>query len=179
AEDAGKAAEAAGQLSECRAELRATSLLLHRISQDWRCQLCPGGWLWSRGSCYYFSVGLQEDRKWNESAAFCQQHDAHLAVIRDHREMEVIQAQMGTYEPMAFLWVGLTDRLEEGQWVWEDGQPHQDHTLSEVQWNSEERDCADIRGDGSLFASSCEAHGPWVCEKPWNPRKPSSPASLA
>ncbi|KAJ8281985.1 hypothetical protein COCON_G00045040 [Conger conger] len=171
---AGEAEEATGPMSQCQADLHSMSLLLLTISRDHRCHLCPEGWRWSWGSCYFFSVGLEDDRNWNESMEFCEKHNASLAVIEDHREMKFIQVEMRTDQQMEFLWVGLTDHEVEGHWVWQNGKPHQDKSLSEVQWNSEHRDCADVRGDGSLFAAGCDAYGAWVCEKPaeWGPSGP-------
>lgn len=63
------------------------SAFLSLLRADSRCSLCPGGWLWWRGCCYFFSVGLQENRRWNESAEFCQQHNSSLVVIKDSAEM--------------------------------------------------------------------------------------------
>lgn len=54
---------------------------------DSRCSLCPEKWLWWMGRCYFFSVGLQENRQWNESAEFCLQHNSSLVVIEDSAEM--------------------------------------------------------------------------------------------
>ncbi|KAJ8338214.1 hypothetical protein SKAU_G00371800 [Synaphobranchus kaupii] len=166
--------EPIGPMLQCQEDLRSMSLLLFSISRDRRRQLCPERWLWAWGSCYYFSVGLEDDRKWDESMEFCEKHNASLAVIEDHREMEFIQVEMRMYQQMEFLWVGLTDRQEEGHWVWQNGRPHQNQSLLKVLWNSEHRDCADVRGDGSLFAASCDAYGAWVCEKPaeWGPSWP-------
>lgn len=52
-------------------------------SLDW----CPAGWSWWSGRCFFFSVGLMEDRQWNHSAEFCQQQGSSLAVITDTAEM--------------------------------------------------------------------------------------------
>uniref|UniRef100_A0A3Q1C6J3 C-type lectin domain-containing protein n=1 Tax=Amphiprion ocellaris TaxID=80972 RepID=A0A3Q1C6J3_AMPOC len=45
---------------------------------DSRCCVCPDGWLWWMDHCYFFTIGLQENRRWNESAEFCQQHNSSL-----------------------------------------------------------------------------------------------------
>lgn len=61
---------------------------------DSRYKLCPAGWSWWRGRCLFFSVGLQENRQWNESVEFCRQHNSSLAVIKDAAEMVVLM-EMG------------------------------------------------------------------------------------
>uniref|UniRef100_A0A3B5PY43 C-type lectin domain-containing protein n=1 Tax=Xiphophorus maculatus TaxID=8083 RepID=A0A3B5PY43_XIPMA len=67
--------------------LTSAVLFVSAPPEDSRCRLCPEGWLWWRWHCYFFSVGLQEDRRWNESAEFCQEHNSSLVVIKDDAEM--------------------------------------------------------------------------------------------
>uniref|UniRef100_A0A3B5KQ58 C-type lectin domain-containing protein n=1 Tax=Xiphophorus couchianus TaxID=32473 RepID=A0A3B5KQ58_9TELE len=67
--------------------LTSAVLFVSAPPEDSRCRLCPEGWLWWRRHCYFFSVGLQEDRRWNESAEFCQEHNSSLVVIKDDAEM--------------------------------------------------------------------------------------------
>uniref|UniRef100_A0A3Q3H0R0 C-type lectin domain-containing protein n=1 Tax=Labrus bergylta TaxID=56723 RepID=A0A3Q3H0R0_9LABR len=58
---------------------------------DSRCSLCPEGWMWWRSHCYFFSVGLQEHLRWNESAEFCRRHNSSLIVIKDYAEMVITE----------------------------------------------------------------------------------------
>ncbi|XP_030285477.1 CD209 antigen-like protein C isoform X2 [Sparus aurata] len=153
------------RLQQCQKEHRDLSLMLRTVAQDSRCRLCPDGWLWWRSRCYFFSVGLQEDRQWNESAEFCRKHNSSLAVIKDSAEMEFIQGVMREFPQFPFLWVGLTDTEQEGQWLWWDGTDIQHYMQLTVEWDADHRDCADLRGGGSLFAASCEAYGPWACQR--------------
>ncbi|XP_070711186.1 CD209 antigen-like protein C [Pempheris klunzingeri] len=153
------------QLQQCRRERRDLNRMLHKVTQGSRCSVCPGGWLWWRGHCYFFSVGLQEHLRWNESAEFCQRHNSSLAVITDSAEMEFIQGVMETFPRFPFLWVGLTDAKQEGQWLWCDGTDIQHYMPLTVEWDADHRDCADLRGGGSFFAASCEAYGPWACKR--------------
>uniref|UniRef100_A0A8C9QU73 C-type lectin domain-containing protein n=1 Tax=Scleropages formosus TaxID=113540 RepID=A0A8C9QU73_SCLFO len=51
------------------------------------CTHCPPPWSCYETRCYYFSAGREGARTWNESAQFCMQWDASLAVIDDLREM--------------------------------------------------------------------------------------------
>ncbi|XP_034531961.1 CD209 antigen-like protein E isoform X4 [Notolabrus celidotus] len=153
------------QLQQCQKERHDLTLMLRAATQDPRCSLCPDGWLWWRGHCYFFSVGLQENLQWNGSAEFCWEHDSSLAVIKDSAEMEFIQGVMKSFPKFPFLWVGLTDSQQEGHWLWSDGTNIQDYMSLTVEWDSDHRDCADLRGGGSLFAASCEAYGSWICKK--------------
>ncbi|XP_030609706.1 CD209 antigen-like protein E isoform X2 [Archocentrus centrarchus] len=142
-----------------------TGLLFSFILFDSRCSLCPDNWLWWMGHCYFFSVGLQENRQWNESSEFCQQHNSSLVVIKDSAEMDFIQGVMTKFSQIPFLWMGLTDAEREGQWLWGDGTDIQHYMPVMVEWDSDHRDCADLRGGGSLFAADCEEYGPWACKK--------------
>ncbi|KAL7375384.1 hypothetical protein ABVT39_016540 [Epinephelus coioides] len=153
------------QLQQCQKERHDVDLMLHTVTRDSRCRLCPDGWLWWRSHCYFFSVGLQDNRKWNESAEFCLQHNSSLAVIKDSAEMEFIQGVMEKFPRFPFLWVGLTDAKQEGRWLWTDGTDIQHYMPVTVQWDADHRDCADLRGGGSLFAASCESYGPWACKR--------------
>ncbi|XP_053271577.1 C-type lectin domain family 12 member B-like isoform X2 [Pleuronectes platessa] len=140
-----------------------TGLFLSLVLCDSRCRVCPGGWLWWRRHCYYFSVGLEENRQWSGSAEFCRGHNGSLVVIKDSAEMEFIQGVMNRFPHFPFLWVGLTDAQQEGRWLWGDGTDVQHYMPLAVDWDADHRDCADLRGGGSLFAADCDAYGPWVC----------------
>ncbi|CAI5668850.1 natural killer cells antigen CD94 [Oreochromis niloticus] len=153
------------QLQQCQKQHRDVNLMLHTVTQDSRCSLCPEKWLWWMGRCYFFSVGLQENRRWNESAEFCRQYNSSLIVIEDSAEMDFIQEVMTKFPQIPFLWVGLTDAKQEGQWLWGDGRAVQHYMQVMVEWDADHRDCADLRGGASLFAADCEEYGPWACKK--------------
>ncbi|XP_071765579.2 natural killer cells antigen CD94-like [Centroberyx gerrardi] len=152
-------------LQQCQEDCRDLNLVLHTVTRDSRCGVCPERWFWWNGHCYFFSVGLEENLQWDESAEFCQRHNSSLAVITDRSEMEFIQGVMRTFPYFPFLWVGLTDSKEEGRWLWRDGAEIQHYMPAKVEWDGEDRDCADLRGGGSLFAADCEAYGPWACKR--------------
>ncbi|KAG7243408.1 hypothetical protein INR49_011865 [Caranx melampygus] len=152
------------ELQQCQKERYDLTVMLHTVTQDSRCGVCPVGWLWWRSHCYFFSVGLEENRRWNKSAEFCRGHNSSLAVIEDSAEMDFIQGVMRKFPRLPFLWVGLTDCEQEGRWLWWDGADVQHYMPVTVEWDADHRDCADLRGGGSLFAADCEAYGPWFTE---------------
>ncbi|KAM9463165.1 CD209 antigen-like protein C [Clarias gariepinus] len=154
---------------QLQAEIQRLTALLHNFTTDPRCQLCPKRWHWLNGHCYFISAGLEEDRKWAESVEHCAEQNASLAIIQQEAEMEFLLSQLSRFSETPFLWLGLTDAQVEGVWVWQDGTLLQNHRFIKMQWDSDHRDCADLRGDGSVFASDCESYGPWLCEKPMEP----------
>uniref|UniRef100_A0A3B4FFW2 C-type lectin domain-containing protein n=1 Tax=Pundamilia nyererei TaxID=303518 RepID=A0A3B4FFW2_9CICH len=77
---------------------------------DSRCSLCPEKWLWWMGRCYFFSVGLQENRQWNESAEFCRQHNSSLVVIEDSAAL--------TLQRTPGLYAGHLREAAMGGWSW-------------------------------------------------------------
>ncbi|CAK6952862.1 CD209 antigen-like protein C [Scomber scombrus] len=153
------------RLQQCQKKRSDLNLMLHNVTRDSRCNVCPDGWLWWRHHCYFFSVGLQENRQWNESGEFCQQHNSSLAVIKDSAEMEFITGVLQNFSRFPFLWVGLTDSKQEGQWLWSDGANLHHYMPVTMEWDADHRDCADLRGGGSLFAADCEEYGPWACKR--------------
>ncbi|KAK5893540.1 hypothetical protein CgunFtcFv8_006405 [Champsocephalus gunnari] len=58
------------RLQQCQRECQEVNLMLHTVTQDPMCSVCPDGWLWWGGHCYFFSVGQQDDRSWIESSDF-------------------------------------------------------------------------------------------------------------
>ncbi|XP_041840600.1 C-type lectin domain family 4 member M-like [Melanotaenia boesemani] len=153
------------QLQQCQNERHDLNVILKTVAQDSRCSLCPDHWLWWRGHCYFFSFELEENRKWKESAEFCQQHNSSLAVIKDSAEMDFLQEIMEESIQCPFLWVGLTDSKQEGRWLWWDGMDVQHYMPITVEWDADHRDCADLRGGRNLFAADCEEYGPWACKR--------------
>ncbi|XP_069042690.1 CD209 antigen-like protein E isoform X2 [Lepisosteus oculatus] len=172
-----KLGKVAADLAQCTEDYGLLYTMLQKVTEDKKCLLCPSNWRFFWGNCYFFSMENNSNfLSWNASAQFCAEHDAELVVIGDRAEMEFIQASMHIFPTVEFLWVGLTDRSSEGSWIWMDGTPHEHTTLKEVEWNAEDRDCADLRGNADFFAMSCEDQGPFICEKPvfpWTPGKPS------
>ena len=93
--------------------------LLHTIS-DSRCQSClaehncPGGWdkLSDGDHCYRL---FNEKKNWDDAERFCQsQHGGHLAAVTNQEIHDYINSKGRD------MWVGGTDRQNEGGWSWSD-----------------------------------------------------------
>ncbi|XP_034544168.1 CD209 antigen-like protein C [Notolabrus celidotus] len=124
---------------------------------------CPKGWLMFASSCYYIS---SQQRNWDNSRKDCLQRDADLVIINSRQE----QAFLMGFTMAA--WVGMTDREEEGTWVWVDGTRVQKKKL---QWALGQpdgafggEDCGDLRTMIDFIGLNdfnCSARSQWICEK--------------
>nr|XP_025974583.1 killer cell lectin-like receptor subfamily G member 1 isoform X2 [Dromaius novaehollandiae] len=113
---------------------------------------CPEQWIAYRGSCYTFS---KERKDWSSSQESCWAQGAHLLVISDTREMDLLKSiQTGCF------WIGLSNSTGSG-WVWEDGSKLNG---TKVLFNSPVQQCVVLMKD-HFQASSCEFSAPWICEK--------------
>uniref|UniRef100_A0A3P9MD85 C-type lectin domain-containing protein n=1 Tax=Oryzias latipes TaxID=8090 RepID=A0A3P9MD85_ORYLA len=129
--------------SVTRRELGVEPLLLHIRRRKPR---CPAGWIRFGSSCYFFSG---ESKSWDKARESCRTTEADLVVINSTDE-KVDQP----------VWIGLTDKVQEGTWKWVDGSPL---TLNQ---RYGEEDCAEIRETPGFWNDiSCETSLRWICEK--------------
>uniref|UniRef100_I3KWC6 C-type lectin domain-containing protein n=1 Tax=Oreochromis niloticus TaxID=8128 RepID=I3KWC6_ORENI len=102
---------------------------LFSLGTEETCGRCPTGWLLLKTSCYYFSHHEINSRKnWTESRQYCINQGGDLLVINN------LEEQVGQKQSLFFLnslflsssgiwwqngyWIGLTDVVTEGTWVW-------------------------------------------------------------
>uniref|UniRef100_A0A3P9JLA7 C-type lectin domain-containing protein n=1 Tax=Oryzias latipes TaxID=8090 RepID=A0A3P9JLA7_ORYLA len=117
---------------------------------------CPSGWIRFGSSCYFFSV---ESKSWDEARKSCRARGADLVVINTKGEKTFLVAFRD--EP---VWIGLTDKAQEGTWKWVDGSPL---TLNDGgdKLHGEE-DCAEIRETPGFWNDlACGTSLRWICEK--------------
>uniref|UniRef100_A0A3B3I0P6 C-type lectin domain-containing protein n=1 Tax=Oryzias latipes TaxID=8090 RepID=A0A3B3I0P6_ORYLA len=118
---------------------------------------CPAEWTRFGSSCYFFSA---ESKSWDES---CKARQADLVVINTNDEKTFLVAFRD--KP---VWIGLTDKAEEGTWKWVDGSPlNLKFWGSDQPDNSGEEDCGHIRNGfpGVWNDISCLSSMQWICEK--------------
>ncbi|CAJ1053402.1 CD209 antigen-like protein C [Xyrichtys novacula] len=124
---------------------------------------CPQGWLMFASSCYYIS---SQQKNWDDSHEDCLQRGANLVVIDSRLE----QAFLMGFTPAA--WVGMTDRDQEGKWVWVDGTEVNKKRLLWAQGQPDGafggEDCGDLRTMISFLGLNdynCSSRTQWICEK--------------
>uniref|UniRef100_A0AAQ4RPR5 C-type lectin domain-containing protein n=1 Tax=Gasterosteus aculeatus aculeatus TaxID=481459 RepID=A0AAQ4RPR5_GASAC len=137
------------------------------------CRKCLDGWRLFENKCYFFS---SQTLTWSSSRSWCRTQGGDLLVV-DSQPEQVEDNLSGRR-----LWIGLSDREEEGEWRWVDGS----RVLSDVQfwlsrpglgpepddWKLDDprgEDCglldASEQALGSWMDGSCEESYRWICEK--------------
>ncbi|XP_031441964.1 CD209 antigen-like protein E [Clupea harengus] len=80
------------------------------------CRVCPDGWAHNSGKCYLFS---STGKTWSQSRDHCITLGGHLAIVNSHEEQNFL-SQSAIED---FYWMGLSDLVTEGQWIWVDSTP--------------------------------------------------------
>ncbi|XP_030582144.1 C-type lectin domain family 4 member F-like [Archocentrus centrarchus] len=120
------------------------------------------GWVYFRGSFYYFS---SIKKSWNDSREDCLQRGADLVIISSREEQNLIRQFRG------YTWIGMTDTEEEGTWKWVDGtllDKRYWHTGEPNNYNGLEEDCGEIKlveDENKWNDIECNTENFWICEK--------------
>ncbi|XP_062416239.1 asialoglycoprotein receptor 1-like [Pungitius pungitius] len=144
------------------------------------CRKCPDSWRLFENKCYFFS---SQTLTWSSSRAWCRTQGGDLLIVNSQAEQSFVFQSGPVPQPSCSrLWMGLSDREEEGEWRWVDGT----RVLSEVQfwlsrpglgpepddWKLDDprgEDCglldASEQALGSWMDGSCEESYRWICEK--------------
>jgi len=93
---------------------------------------CPSGWERLGSKCFYFSFGDKINSfKAGESKCQSLHPSAHLASVTSQTEQDLIESKM-----KSDVWIGGTDKSNEGVWEWSDGSPWDYHNWGPTEPNN-------------------------------------------
>ncbi|XP_061169376.1 perlucin-like [Saccostrea echinata] len=131
---------------------------------------CPAPWIHFHTSCYVFATGYPED--WTEAGSFCNRMGAKLAEIETAEENNFLRLHaIDNYQQTGgSFWIGGTDVLIDGQWIWITTQKRMSYT----DWNPGEpngalrESCLMLHNGKSNFHwndQPCDSKLFFICEK--------------
>ncbi|KAI8493661.1 Collectin-11 [Branchiostoma belcheri] len=125
---------------------------------------CPSGYEWFRETpdmCYKFP-NKTDLRNYTDAKSVCQADGGRLAMPKDKATNDFLIKNM-----YMEIWIGLTDEVTEGTWVWEDG------TQLGTGWNNWGQvptpnnplhNCAALTAASQWFEGACSFNVRYVCE---------------
>ncbi|KAK6477357.1 C-type lectin domain family 4 member E-like [Huso huso] len=132
-------------------------------SKERVCKACQVNWVLFNGKCYYFST---DRMNWTSSRDNCTSLGGHLVIIESEAEQEFMHRGIGD-----FFWIGLSDEVTEGEFLWEDNTPpsttywkgkEPDNTLFFQGYQYPNADCVVIDNR----AASLQSWGDTLCSVP-------------
>ncbi|XP_062568466.1 perlucin-like [Saccostrea cucullata] len=127
---------------------------------------CPHGWIQRNSSCYAFITGAPDGS--TEAEIYCNFLHSRLVEIETVAENEFIRIHLMDNHLKGNFWIGLSDVLVEGEWVWlstqspatyTDWAPHEPNNA-----NSNEK-CGTIDYNYHWNDLRCSEKSNFICEK--------------
>ena len=122
--------------------------------------VCEPDWMEFQASCYRFIPSAQT---WYAARKYCAALDARLVVITSEEENEFVARHSNT-----LTLIGLSDELEEGRWVWENGLNlvYENFDEGEPNNQNDNEDFVEIYShNGKWNDLSLSYLRPFICEK--------------
>ena len=113
-----------------------------------------------------FFVMCEERLRWPQAAETCDESEMQLLVLEDEAEAGLVR-QFVQQTGLGELWLGLSDREREGEFVWVDGSPLSWHDFGPGEPNDWGRgeDCVVMFGwNGNWNDADCRDFKPFACE---------------
>ncbi|XP_022801547.1 alpha-N-acetylgalactosamine-specific lectin-like isoform X1 [Stylophora pistillata] len=138
---------------------------------------CDQGWKSFNSNCFKM---FEEKKSWDDAKSHCEETGAHLVKIESADENIFLLnsfLQLLSNETNREAWTGLSDKMEEGEFVWTDGSTPEYTNWAAEQPNDEDdqQDCAEI-ANGVFWPGGLPQIGVWndfqckralmfICEK--------------
>ncbi|XP_069505915.1 killer cell lectin-like receptor subfamily G member 1 [Ambystoma mexicanum] len=122
------------------------------------CELCPSGWLLTRGRCFFFSHVL---RSWEFSREQCRLLKSDLLSIEDEAEMDLLDRKRDEAD---FLWTAYLYDGDQRNWFWPNGSVVQGNKARMQSSLKQENGCGAYRAR-EVHHVSCRKLNQWICVK--------------
>nr|XP_022287104.1 perlucin-like protein isoform X1 [Crassostrea virginica] len=128
---------------------------------------CPIHWKRHGASCYLFVVDVPED--FIEAGSFCQRRHSKLVEIESADENNFLRTQITGTHPQEGYWIGLSDIVFEGDWVWTSSQSsaiYSDWTPNQPDNYQAHQDCAMFFAPDGFHWNDhyCTVKAAYICE---------------
>nr|XP_061802081.1 lithostathine-1-alpha-like [Nerophis lumbriciformis] len=132
---------------------------------------CPKGWTQLDKYCYVFQT---DERTFSDAESVCNIIGGNLVSINSGKEnalvVELIREGAGS---VVDTWIGLHDAIEEGDFVWTDGEIVNFRNFGMDQPDNgdggEDEDCVEIESRDDMWHDvPCTDENPFVCIRPVN-----------
>ncbi|CAG5127969.1 unnamed protein product [Candidula unifasciata] len=132
-------------------------------------QACKEGWEHFNGNCYGYG---DTPVSWTEAATICSVIGATLAEVDSEEENEFLVGLFDNVTSSTRVWLGGTDILNEGNWVWVSNRRH---IFPFQNWHSNQPSDSNSAGEDCLTMYSsykfqwddaqCDKVNTFICEK--------------
>lgn len=95
---------------------------------------------------YYYVYELSDVTSWEEAKEYCESQGGHLATITSKEEDEFVFSYLQDNFEYESAYLGLTDREEEGNWIWDNGEE-----VSYMNWHSGEPNDENVDEDFAMY----------------------------
>ncbi|XP_078511759.1 killer cell lectin-like receptor subfamily B member 1 [Lissotriton helveticus] len=132
----------------------------HEKNGDSPCEVCPSGWLLSRGRCFFFS---EVQRSWQSSWEHCRSQTSNLLDLQDETEMDLLDRKRDDAD---FLWTAFRFSKTKNWWIWPNDSLVQGHKVrmrSGDLWDQGDS-CGAYRAR-EIHHASCMSSNQWICVK--------------
>ena len=141
--------------------------------------LCPNNWEMVEDKCYLWK---STPKSWPDAEQFCNENDGHLASVTNLKIQNYLQSKVEKNDSNTFLWIGGTDRENEGKWGWIDGNDwnftHWATKPTQQPNDFMNEDCLQIYDQNTAQDGwndqRCSTLQSFVCSRPICPASPSS-----
>nr|XP_039250734.1 LOW QUALITY PROTEIN: macrophage mannose receptor 1-like [Styela clava] len=137
---------------------------------------CADGWRLSVGRCYLFVLAQNAWGTWVDARDYCKAMGANILVIETEEEQQYISQALPDFVDAGAqeFWLGISDSIEDGNFMWEDEANTPVSSGSYINWNKNQPlnredtwDCVQVYTGfylGRWETADCFQQQPYICE---------------